>query len=566
MPQYVFPKVDLPKVGSTNMDLSRDYFLSFAPCVAVPVLAEDVLPGDHFYDVNVDALVESFPMLAPTFGKWKANFDWFFEPASNLYGFMDNNTRMSTEEIIKSNLHTLRLSFLPVNGVDSGDLSAFAVKPSSLMNYLGVPAGYCGYRDDDGSPAEMMNMSNDILCADYFLTYLDICRNFYVNNQENYIQFVSDVDNDDEGATLVSRIPLGDLDNCFRDLRACVDGIDIIDGSQYPYDTESWRTFNEIIRYSANINGGLVCRSYRMDLNRGLLNRDIGTFKSTVKINNGEFSIETLRYANKLQKLIDKLDLSGGRFSDWIRTVWSVKPRKHLDIPEYLGSFSQIIHMSDIVSPTAGTNDNKAVPEESRYSSPGQQFGFLAGRANRGRSIKFKSDEYGTLMCIFSLVPYVSYSQGFEISRLKTKWADRFTPDMAQLGWQDVSMKELYALPVYGHRTPSDPNNTEPNTEDYNEVVGKKVAWSEYMGGLNRTFGLFAYGQSLDYWALGRSYITVNTAEDLSEVFDSTTYMRPDLFNYAFTDVKASANNFRLKCHFNIQVRRPIPKRTMPKL
>ena len=103
MAKYVFPKVDLPKVDRSNFSLDKSVFMSFSPSTIRVPYCKDVLPNDH-WEIDLSAAIESMPMLSPMYGRWKARWAFFFEPYTNIYGFMDNNTRRSTESILKSNL------------------------------------------------------------------------------------------------------------------------------------------------------------------------------------------------------------------------------------------------------------------------------------------------------------------------------------------------------------------------------------------------------------------------------------------------------------------------------
>lgn len=635
MASYVFPKVDLKDPQTSNRDLSNSKLISFMPGPVYPVSFTEMLPGD---EVNLDlqAMIESFPMIGAPMSGFSASFHVYFEPLSNLYGFMDNNTRLSPQQVLEMPRWTMNLGYgmdpsLTVEEQDQrqfdGDVQAGttpaliafnSIKPSSLADFMESAVGYFGdvrrSRTQDYDYLESISIAREV-CADRALAYLDIIRNYYVNNQENTTFFLReggksfDVQNGYQHQLGYGQISLTDLDDFFRRLRSArtpsnISGEDFllqfIDASS---DLRSW-----IVNYfgstngdgevepgllSADHSGGLFLRTYRMDLLRGIMNESVGSYKSTASVNleTGTVDYGDILFSSKLYDLINRLDLTGGRFVDWIKTRWGVKAPGGPNRPIFLGSFSQDFGVRDVVSPTAGTQYGSDGSVASS-SGAGQQTGFANGRIDaNGKRIKFRAGEYGILVVTFSLVPLVRYSQGFNIELFKTHFADIYDPAMANLGWQDVLQGELSAIPEFSTTVTS---VTEGfafdqllNFSDYSDndaVVGKRVAWSEYMAKIPRSHGLFAQGEALDYWAFNRVYTTDSKVVDSLLLatgdpaayagirntllrygrFDATTYVRPDLWNHLFADTRLGAENFRLRLSLDESFRRPIPKREMP--
>lgn len=533
-----------------------------------PIWSMDVLPGDDIR-VNVKAIIESLPMRAPMLGGGKATFAFYWCPWSNYYRFMDNNERSSTEDIINRKRHTYKVGY----GNTTGNLTvetardrigAYAVQAGTILDFLGVPPGFFTITKQVNETTQQLVEAT--LPAEKILSYIDIVRNYYVNNQENSILRMTRSDD----IVDYSPVLLSELDQLMADVRMFQDGADLT------------QRFSDYITASigrvAKPGGGLFLRTYKMDLLRGIMNASVGSYKSVVNVENGQISMETIRFANKLQMEIDKIDITGGRFSEYMRSRWNVAPKNDMDRPIFLGSVASYIGNRDVVATaTSSTSDavNTAqggIDNNGVYSRLGQQAGFSVGTVDQNRPVRLRADQYGTLMCVFSYVPYVDYSQGFELNDMKTTFADIYSPSMAQLGFQDVSRLEMSALPEF--RTDNFNTGTSPITvSDMNVSVGKRVAWSEYMAGLNRNHGQFAYGQSLDYWVYNRMYTTENNIGNGSYEllapygpFDSTTYVKPALWNQLFDDISPRAENYRLQANFEVFAKRPIGKRLMPHL
>lgn len=643
MANYVFPKVDEVKPPHSKRDLSLYKQATFSVGPLYPILTIDTLPDD-WMKIRTIAALESLPMLGPVRGRWKLSFDYYFEPWSNLYGYMDNNRKMTTESIIDEYLWTV-----PVGGTNAisydnpSEKSRFGIRDlvqyyfvngkGSLLDFLGVPVGYFG---------DVKIPSNGNLMvypkpynASGFLSYVDIVRNYYVNNQELDIPFVScmplDINAEPiEGFEFYNRISLDYLDSYFDNLRylsrkgiSDIESSIIDDCSEYNLITDdngrSTHTIGSILAsaqqrvrkqgasvtevsnlYLANTpNCGLFLRTYRMDLLRGIMNMNVGEYKSVVDTSAGNFDVTTLMFANKLQTLINRIDVTGGRFTDWIRTRWGVKPNIEVDRPIYLGSHSTWLDTIDVVASASGNSGDSDNNNSTSYL--GQQVSYGQGQLGAGdqRPIICSMNQYGTLQCIMSLVPDVVYSQGFELNTIKTKFMDLFDPAFNQLGYQDVRREELSAFPnllwlddgkdvdvEYGflYNVPLD------------SVVGKRVAWSEYMASLPRAHGDFAFGESLDWWTNSRVYQSYQeNPGNIDEIFeelhsaeptifnyggfttavnalskcgliDTSTYIYPHLYNQMFASTDRFALNWIISVRFDIEANRALGKRLMPHL
>lgn len=602
MAQFIFPKLEIPKVRRTTVNLSAKRDSTLAPGTLIPIWYQPVLPNDRF-KIKLTAGLESFPMVQPTQGTWKLSFDFFFCPNTSLYGWQDNNDRVSTETTLKHVLFTYKLfedyTFDNTDIVDHIDkVHEQTCAAGSLFNYLSYPAGYCGtmgaIEQSDYSDLIIALTSTDLTAfsavvptfmsvmaervnAEPIYHYIDIVRHYYVNPQENLAYYMSGGSNN---VSTAKSVPLNDLDGIFKQLRMTPILLDL-EGVYLSRFMDSGSPQAEFLdsfqrSYSSAL-GGLFLRPYSMDLNRGLMNIDTSEFKSIVSTSSGSFSVETLWFQNRFQEIINMYDVTDGRFSDWVNTIWSVKMRGNIDKPIYLGSRSQIIHSTNVIS-TAGTTSDEL----------GAQAGFAVGGMKRGRSITFNSEIYGYIICIASLVPHVTYSQGFSPHALKLRFLDMYQPRLANIGYQNVPAKELYALPNKlsfnstlgtGHITVNNQPYYEPYLDSgYNTPVGRRIAWAEYMTDVDRSFGLFSESQSLSTWVLNRSYefkesmlLAYNPSSDgvvtlyqYEHKPNFSTYIDPFAFNALFSDTKSNAQNFRLFCNFDVSVKRAIPKRVPP--
>ena len=608
MAVFTIPKPEPTLVPSSNRHLPVSKTTSFSPGTLIPILCKDILPGDKV-KINIDSLIESFPMVAPNLNGYKASFDFYFCPWSNYYGWMDNNKRTdNVYNTVLNDRYTVSVGAMRPDGSfvreeyevlsrvdDVLQLLKCSIKPGSLLDYLGIPPGFVGVQSANtvnGAPAQLSPVYAPLtIPAEKLISVLDIYRSYYVNTQEDYASFIGI--NDGDGVRPLSslyRIPLKALDRMTMALRANEDytlSVDeVLDSVPADGDLSDFDTLGEFVRHllgasCASPLGGLPLRTYRMDLNRGLLKQTESQFVSKVRVADGEFSVDTLRFASKMQMLLDRIDVSGGRFSDMMRMRWGVTPRNTLNVPDYLGSVSNFFGVTDVISTASGTNDN--VPDNRGNSVLGQQAGFAVGKVKRDNApISFRADQYGTLVCMFSLVPLVTYSQGIELEDLKTSFAEVFDPAFNQLGYQDVMALELNALPslqlVPVQDTVDEQSTVLSGIGSALDSVGRRFAFSEYMSSLPRAHGLFAYGQSLDYWVNNRHYLRdmdVDVTEGVEDYINPllpygsvsfSTYIDPAVQNNLFAEVGRFAQNFRLRVNFDMYMRRNVGSRVMPHL
>lgn len=659
MSSYVYPTPERIDPPHSNRDLSLYKAVTASVGPLMPVLSVDLLPDD-WMRINTRADISTLPMVAPVRGRWKLSFDYYYNPWSNIYGFMDNNTRLDSSQYVNMNRITFDLGreiTLDVNEQGEIDVKDISVLPrvgaGSLLDYLGAPVGYMGAwtfnHEDEGYPWVGLYLTSHP--AESFVTYIDIVRNYYVNGQFNDVPYISRSFyplNDIQQAQFISlgayeydTLQINHLDDFVNSVRyytnassstgnvllsssiqkAYYNGLDAMSPAVRlllaSQSVQNDANFGDpYIRARANNTGrqcGLFLRTYRMDLLRGIMNNNVGNYQSTVRVTNGQVEMTTIYFANKLQQFINYLDFGNHRFTDIIRSGWNVDPGIDIDRPLYLGSHSIWLNTIDVIATGAGQSGETGVNNPN--SILGQQAGFGVGRLGYGeqRPITLKTKQYGTLMCIMSIVPDVVYSQGFELPMLKTKFADIYQPTFAQLGYQDVSRFELNAfpsIPAVAYRFTDDNgdvsakinivdviNGNGASVDGYVEIgpdisVGKRIAWSEYMAGLNRSHGDFAYGGSLDYWVNNRNF-TKDSAfvqswmsrvdvpssgqiDDNSQItgdfswvkrcqeFDMNTYVYPDDWNTPFADKSLTAMNFMVDVFFDIDANRALGKRIMP--
>lgn len=610
-------EADVPRAWH-NLSTKRSYTVHTG--LNQIVYSRRMYQGDEFKITTHSLLQTILPMSNPLFDCFELRLEYYYEPLSNLYGYMDNNTKRSVQENMNTPKHRLQMfgydNYSGLSGVygkgidvlgseydtpnyapdkwfaDSGHQIYPGVNKGSLLNHLGLPVGFCGYYDGSMMSNDLPWLGNQINFEEA-LVYLDIMRSYHINSQVDKTPFclglntLTDdaVDIDDVFSSL--DVPL--LDKFFIDLRYLsnksgvnfqatgdnlpptsvlgvyapgIEGVSV-DGSMPSQSIDNLRRwFGSIIKPY----GGWFPTQYRPDLWRNLLAISVGSNSRKVQVRFSEnqqayISIDEFRTENKLQKWIDALDLSGGRYSQVLRTVFGFGKTKRLDIPELLAVTKHLIDPSNITSMTAGYNENSSV-------DLGQK-GANVDKYNKSRQIVVKAHEDGYVMVIASITPLIGYHQNITPNLLRLSMEDDFNPNLQRLSYQDVPMAFYSALPnnvEYGVFS-SDP-------DPLSKSVGKQVAWLDEMTDVNRIYGDFASDFGFERsWVLGRDYtktwLETPPDPDYSKYSARTVispYVNPLEHNDIFTSQNIGRAPWALHLSFDIKAKRPIGKRYRPTL
>lgn len=551
---------------------------------AIPLYFRKMMNGDTFYFQTPQLLLQSQPTFAPVMGTYRLRIEWYFDSDANRYGWIDNNDRQTTEEVVNNRRHSFNFDYPD----EENDFSITVFQDDTLRNIMnrnknaffnhGCITDYMGI-----APGTMRNTFSKPFALDYILAYLNVMRTYHINTQFPNMPYIDNrfdsfnPNNQPYGWTF-GYYSLKDLDNLFKMLRYFDNGHDFsLDFGQTDLPQKyraCYMQFKRYLKCCSQPHGGLFCTQYEPDLYRNLLNSDLQTLKAEISTNSdGSFTIEEFRFKNRLQMIYDRIASVGGRRSDVVRARWGITSNKGRDIPELLCVRSEYIDTSAITSNNASGNagkDNDIVP------------GDLSGNVNQRKfpkgTQKFTATESGVLMAIVTITPLVDYCQNVERELFEVRFEDSFTPQMAQRGFEDVPFSDYSTIAKLEY------DNEDPTAypqDDVNNVVGKQIAWLREMTATNRVFGEFATAGFFETWVLKRNYTALSYVE--SEVYDDeiggdrvvhypitstniSPYGNPLEWQYPFVAQTIDDPNFYLQVAFDIKAVRPVGRRYMPTL
>lgn len=563
--------------------------------VAVPVYARTVYPGDDI-DFSVRYAVETMPLAHPLYGNMSIRVDTFFCPWDAYYGWLHNDSVLDSSTF----LNQPRFTFNPVDDVDTINLGnhlrlsspsnfvfPYAAGANSVFDYLSystLPVSTEPYSAVfGGTTSEQQDQVGSPRNAEFLLSYWNVLRYYYANLHEPNMPYVKAGIIGGGAVTSVNNLGLFDVrnfDTFFNALRFYTTPHVFQDtatqGMNLFYDPLLTRILSTIANVSARTsirsfvrgvgwsytipNSGLFCTCTNPDVFTRMLTVDPSAVASVNVSAGGSFSIDTLRFQNKLQQFLDSFDITGGRFSAWARRIWRVKPRRDNITPVYLGGSVSYLTFHDVLNTSASTANT---------SVPLGQKGSIGTASHSSRQINLKSTSYGTLIAIATISPSYHRSSYNWKEEFSPTFADTYQPYFARLGYQPVSSRQICA--------------------SFNEsTVGRSVAFAETMTAIDNSHGFFALGHSLQNYVFNKpiGYEPVeltslfkdttspidNTSamsamdDVLSESLGVSSYHYPFTINQYFAQTGPLDVNFRAYFNFGVSARRRIPSYTSPAL
>ena len=199
-------------------------------------------------------------------------------------------------------------------------------------------------------------------------------------------------------------------------------------------------------------------------------------------------TINELRQAEHVQRLLEKDARAGTRFAELIKSHFGVTHPEAQWRPEYLGGGVTPVN----ITPIARTD-----------SSPGE-LGAMAtiGFRNHGFVISFT--EHSIIMGFLHVGADLTYQEGIERDWLKTTRYDEYYPVLANLGEQTIENREIYV----------DAATITAGTDD--DVFAYQERWAEYRYKPSRITGQFRSNAttSLDPWHLSIEFGSEPTLDD----------------------------------------------------
>nr|USL90220.1 MAG: major capsid protein [Microviridae sp.] len=251
-------------------------------------------------------------------------------------------------------------------------------------------------------------------------------------------------------------------------------------------------------------------------------------------------SVNDLRFAFQMQKMLEKDARGGSRYREYVRSHFGVAVADvRAEIPEYLGGMRTPLNLQQVAQTSQGSAE-----------SPLGSLGAYSQSYTRSRYSK-SFDEHGYIFTLAVVRYKHSYQQGIDKLFYRSRREDFYDPLFANLGEQPV-----YKTQLYGYKQSA-------ATELKGDPFGYQEAWADYRYCPDTITGEMRSNatNTFDVWHFADNYKSPPT---LTEDFTNET----DMFFRRATAIDGSADvdDFIAQFYFDSYVLRSMPIRSVPGL
>lgn len=493
----LFNTVKVRKPKTNLIDLSFESKLSFNMGELIPVVCQEVVPGDRF-KISTEMMLRLAPMLAPLYHRVNVYIHWFKIPMRLLW----NNWAT----YITGGVDGLQTATFPTLTLDNANKAKFAL--GTLADYLGIP-----------DPGAVTITNAPAVNALIFRAYQLVYNEFYRDQTQNTAAAITLNDTITTGsaeydATLLLRNRCWEKDYFTSALPWTQRGANVVIPGTPQYATQS---VLKTTSGAAPTTGTLTANAGSY----GML--DAGSHYLRVEnLTSYDILVNDFRRSTRLQQWLEANALSGSRLVEIIERHFGVKDLDaRLQRPEYIGGGKIPIVISEVVS---------AVKEATNPQGTLTGHGMGAGVDNG--CVTF-CHEHGYIMGIMSVMPRTAYQQGIPRKFTKADKFDFFWPEFETIGEQPIKQKEIYCA--------WSGTNTQENT------FGYAPRYAEYKFNNSECHGDFR--STLNYWTMTRIFA--------SEPGLNSAFMTADPTMRIFA-VNDSSDHLWAQLYFNIRARRPM--------
>ncbi len=244
-------------------------------------------------------------------------------------------------------------------------------------------------------------------------------------------------------------------------------------------------------------------------------------------------TINDLRLAFQTQKLYERDARGGTRYTEIIKSHFGVvSPDMRLQRPEYLGGGSTPV----IINPVAQTSATSG-------SNPLGQLAAYGVCAPVGHGFTYSATEHCLIIMLVSVRADINYQQGLERMWSRQTRLDYYWPALSHLGEQAVLNKEIYAQ----------------GTSVDDDVFGYQERYAEYRYKPSQITGLFRSNATgtLDSWHLAQDFGSLPVLND-QFIVENAPFGR--------VEAVTTEPDFKFDAFFSYKCARPMPVYAVPGL
>lgn len=522
----LFDSVKLNSPKFSKFDLSHERKMSMNMGQLVPMLVQEVLPGDKFR-VNTEVMMRMAPMLAPIMHRVNVKIDYFNVPIRLVWDEYEPFFTGGEDGLAVPVAPTMTTTQMITPG---GGFTNF-LAGGKLPDYMGLPNA-------------TLDEEPQLISALPFRAYQTIHNEYY---RDQTLQ--SKIE------TLKTSGPITDPEvRALCQIRHCAWEKDYFTSAlpfaqrgpavNIPIDIEGdaplWA---DPIGAETSAVLSAIGQPGSTNIGYGIAGLDptIGGGDIVARLSGlaSSTTITELRRSVRLQEWLEKMATAGARYVEQLRSMWKVKPQDaRFARPEYLGGGRAAMSISEVLSSVQQVDEAGEPIGTPQGDMAGH--GFSIGNQN---GFTYSVKEHGYIIGIIRVLPKTAYQQGIPRHFQRFDRFDYAWPQFAQIGEQEIKYKEIFYDGATGH------------THEDDETWGYQSRYAEYKYGCSTVHGEFR--TNLSFWHMGRIFETQPELNDGFVEADPTTRI------FAVED---SDSKLYVHLYNKIDALRPLPYFGTPQL
>lgn len=521
----IFDAVNIDTQPSSTFDLSHMVGGTGKMGTMIPVMCEEVLPGD-IWKQNSSVFLRTMPLIAPIQHQVNVFLHSYYVPKRLVFNQWNDHIRGGDDGVTD-----YPIPYFEMDDVGSNDW----FNKGTLADYMGLPV--CNGVTAVGTSPEKIDATP---FRAYALIWNEFFRDENLQEKINFSLAGGKITQEEAEAILTIRTRAWEKDlftSCLpfaqKGEEVSIPVTGVIDDLTLAGDTGDGTGAN-IYRKAGTTNPtGVGAASFN---NNGGLETSLGesTYHNhnvevegeNIPVEGLQIDISDFRKAAQLQKFYELLARAGNRIQEFYWSMYGVKTSdQRLQLPEFLGGSMTPVLISDVMQ-TSSTDATSPQGNPAGKATAYSQNAFFQRRF----------EEHGWVITIMTIMPRTGYSQGIPKKFQRLTQMDNYFPLFANLGEEPIKLKEV----CYTGNEVTD-----------NEVFGFQAKDNHLRYIPSRYCGEMR--GSLSFWNMGRLFNPANPPQ----LNDEFIQCNPRKDGFAVTDDSEDELIFQIR--HNIRARRKMP-------